>query len=377
MAGTAELELKFKYDDAAGLRLGKSGFDRERVWRSIRLWTTYYDTPDGALANARVALRVRKTPEGYVQTVKADGAVPFERFEFERPIPGPNPQLSALPGIDTHAGKVIHRHFDRLRALFVTNFERLIWRIQASRSLVVELCVDTGEITADLPDAQYDDLGGAPIARTVRWPIREIEIERISGTRLGFLWWALRFAERHQLHLILPTKHESGLRLCGRLPLVPAPVRGADSTLKGSQTIGEAAATALRETLVHLLGNLDPLLQGEDPEAIHQLRVALRRFRCTIRFFALPEHDPRWQAIEQTARALLNGSGEARDADVFSLGLLEEVRAAFPNDAALAALVQGTQRVRAQAQHRNREMFNSQALTRFALTVLSLCERLA
>jgi len=377
MAGTAELELKFAYDEAVGQTLGRAGFDQAHVWRSVRLWTTYYDTPDSALARARVALRVRKTPEGYVQTVKADGEVPFERFEFERPIPGSNPQLSALPGIDTHAGKVIQRHFESLRALFVTDFERRIWRIQATRSLLVELCVDSGEITAELPDAQQDELGGRPIARTVRWPIRELEIERIAGTRLGFLWWALRFAERHRLQLILPTKHERGLRLCGRLPVVPEPIRGADSPLKGSQTIGEAAATALREALVHLLGNIDPLLQGDDTEAIHQLRVALRRFRSTIRFFALTERDPRWRSVEQTARALLNGSGEARDADVFSLGLLEEVRAAFPHDPAVTALVLGAQRVRAQARHRNREMFSDRTLTRFALTVLYLCERLA
>ena len=80
---------------------------------------------------------------------------------------------------------------------------------------------------------------------------------------------------------------------------------------------------------------------------------------------------------EQTARSLLNGSGEARDADVFSLGLLEEVRAAFPNDPAITALVLGAQRVRAQARHRNREMFSDRTVTRFALTVLYLCERLA
>ncbi len=377
MAGTAELELKFGFDETIGQRLSRAGFDRERPWRTIRLWTTYYDTAEGALAKARVALRVRKTPEGYVQTVKADGDVPFERFEFERPVSGPNPQREALPEINTPVGKVVHRHFEALRTLFVTEFERHLWRIQATQSLLIELCIDEGEITAELPGAQRDELGGTPIARKVRWPIRELEIERITGTRLGFLWWALRFAERHQLTLIVPTKYDRGLRLCGRLPLVAQPVPSTESPLHDSQTIGEAAAAALRETLIHLLANIEPLLLGEDPEAIHQLRVALRRFRAIIRFFELSEHDTRWDAVEQTARTLLSGSNEARDTDVFSLGLLAEVRAAFPKDAALAALVQGAQKVRAQARHRNREVFSGREPTRFALMVLYLCERLA
>jgi len=377
MAGTAELELKFGFDEIVGQRLSRAGFDRERPWRTVRLWTTYYDTAEGALAKARVALRVRKTPDGYVQTVKADGDVPFERFEFERPIPGPNPQREALPEVNTPAGKVIHRHFEALRTLFVTDFERHLWRIQATQSLLIELCIDEGEITAELPGAQRDELSGTPIARKVRWPIRELEIERVTGTRLSFLWWALRFAERHQLTLIVPTKYDRGLRLCGCLPLVAQPVPSTESPLHDSQTIGEAAAAALRETLIHLLSNIEPLLLGEDPEAIHQLRVALRRFRAIIRFFALSAYDPRWDAVEQTARTLLSGSNEARDTDVFSLGLLAEVRAAFPKDAALAALVQGAQQVRAQARHRNREVFSGREPTRFALMVLYLCERLA
>ena len=377
MAGTSELELKFGFDETVGERLSRAGFDRERPWRTVKLWTTYYDTPDGALAKARVALRVRKTPDGYVQTVKAEGDVPFERFEFERPIPGPSPQREALPEVHTPVGKVIHRHFEALRTLFVTDFERHLWRIQATQSLLIELCIDEGEITAELPGAQRDELGGTPIARTVRWPIRELEIERITGTRLGFLWWALRFAERHRLTLILPTKYDRGLRLCGRLPLVAQPVASTESPLRDSQTIGQAAAAALRESLIHLLSNIEPLLLGEDPEAIHQLRVALRRFRAIIRFFGLSEHDARWDAVEQTARTLLSGSNEARDTDVFSLGLLAEVRAAFPKDAALGALVQAAQKVRAQARHRNRETFSGREPTRFALMVLYLCERLA
>jgi hypothetical protein len=47
------------------------------------------------------------------------------------------------------------------------------------------------------------------------------------------------------------------------------------------------AATALQATLAHLRANLEPLRQGQDPEAVHQVHIALQHFRTTLRIFAL------------------------------------------------------------------------------------------
>ena len=376
MAGTTELELKFAYTDDAHTRLLRAGFTSETASRSLPLWTIYYDTPNAALAKARVALRVRRTPEGFVQTVKGEGDVPFERFEFERPVASDTPERDALPPPNTHAGAIVRKHFEALRALFVTDFQRLSWRLQPNRSLVIELCVDVGHVSAELPHAQSAELGALPGPRHVKWPIREIEIERVTGSRLGFLWWALRFAARHQLTLLFPTKHELGLRLCGQLPRVAAPVKGPVTTLHRRQTIGQAAAAALRTDLTHLLANIDPLVQGDDPETVHQLRVGLRRMRSSIRFFDLITRELRWGEVDQRAQALASVAGQARDVDVFAAGLLQQVGKAFPSDAAMLAIGKAVGLARHDARERTRDALTHHAATAFALTVLYLCERL-
>ncbi|MEI7609282.1 MAG: CYTH domain-containing protein, partial [Rhodospirillaceae bacterium] len=49
--------------------------------------SAYFDTPDRLLSARRAVLRVRLTPDGYVQTLKAgDGLV---RQEWEWPVAGP------------------------------------------------------------------------------------------------------------------------------------------------------------------------------------------------------------------------------------------------------------------------------------------------
>src|SRR5574343_1964159 len=56
-----------------------------------RLENTYYDTPDLALHQARIALRVRKTPTELLQTVKCAAksvAVLSTRPEWESPFAG-------------------------------------------------------------------------------------------------------------------------------------------------------------------------------------------------------------------------------------------------------------------------------------------------
>src|SRR5262249_9681692 len=64
-----------------------------------RLETVYYDTPDHALFNHGLSLRIRRRGKGYLQTLKkvaVDGQ-PFTRGEWETPVGGPAPELEALP----------------------------------------------------------------------------------------------------------------------------------------------------------------------------------------------------------------------------------------------------------------------------------------
>jgi inorganic triphosphatase YgiF len=59
----------------------------------------YYDTPDLALHERGLVVRVREAGRRYIQTVKANGAAPsglFRRHEWEHPVAGPVPDLTQI-----------------------------------------------------------------------------------------------------------------------------------------------------------------------------------------------------------------------------------------------------------------------------------------
>jgi inorganic triphosphatase YgiF len=353
-----ELELKFslplslqdKLDDGAA-----NAWDRERVW------SCYYDTPDGELTRARMAVRVRRHGERWLQTVKAEGGGQFERFEWEQAIDGPGPQRDALPPADTELGAIAHRSFGLWRPLFETDFERRSRAIEPSPGLVIEIAQDIGELRCgDRTEA-----------------IREVELECLQGGRAEFFEWALDWAKTLQACLLIPTKNERGLRLAARLPLVASPLKAPATVPARGQRPGAAAAQILAACIAHACANIEPILSSDVPEGPHQFRVALRRFRASLRFFGLREIDPVWETLDRTASSLADAAGKVRDFDVFESGLLPELRSRFKGDAALETLSRAISHARESARMDLRRTLSGPDATQFVLQVAAMAERLA
>lgn len=352
-----ELELKFSLP----LSL-QDALAREAMTETVdRVWSRYLDTPDGALARGRTAVRVRRKGDAWLQTVKADLGDHFERFEWERPIAGPEPERDALPPEDTAPGALAHRTFGQWRPLFETDFERRARVVEPSPGLAVEIAQDLGELRCG----------------ERREPIREVELECLRGSRVAFFEWAHDWAARTQACLLLPTKNERGLRLAARLPLAPSPVTAAAVAPPADATVGEAAAAVLRACVGHACANVEPVLASDHPEGPHQLRVALRRLRAALRFFALREADPRWRTVDDEARALADAAGRVRDLDVFESGALALLRERFPGDAAVETLSRAVVDARDAARMDLRRAVSGPATTRFVLGALALAEGLA
>jgi triphosphatase len=353
----SELELKFALPLGLQDRLAQP----ETPVTVERVWSCYYDTPDGALTRARMAVRVRLHGDRWVQTVKADSGDRFERFEWERPIAGPTPERTALPPEDTAQGAIAHRSFGQWRALFETDFERRSHRLTVDDRLEVEIAQDVGEIRCG----------------ERREPIREVELERIRGSRPEFFEWALHWARTHQACLLMPTKNERGLRLAARLPAAPAPERATPAMPNLETDVGPAAAQVIRACIAHACANIDPMLAADHPEGPHQFRVALRRLRAAIRLFDLRARSDDWIDVDREASVLADVAGRVRDLDVFEEGALAELRVHFPSDAALEALARAVVDGRESARHALRRMLTSPPLTLFVLRALALAEGLA
>jgi triphosphatase len=111
--------------------------------------TTYFDTPDLALARAGASLRVRRAGDSYVQTVKTrnpgDGAT-ARRDEWEWPLKQETPDLGPLT--ETPIGSLLPAIADRLEPIFVTEIHRTIHRLRFRDKTKAELDIDEGIISA-------------------------------------------------------------------------------------------------------------------------------------------------------------------------------------------------------------------------------------
>jgi triphosphatase len=135
----------------------------------IRLENIYFDTPQLALARAKSALRLRRAPEGWLQTFKTVGVSVnglHARHEWEMPVAGEALEIDRLlhecdeSGVST----ALSGAAATLIPLFRTDFTRTLWTLNIDGAQV-EAAVDQGEITADVNGE----------ARST--PICEIELE--------------------------------------------------------------------------------------------------------------------------------------------------------------------------------------------------------
>ena len=132
-----------------------------------------------------------------------------------------------------------------------------------------------------------------------------------------------------------------------------APVRAGAIDLAPALRPVDALRLIGLDCLAHLQQNHAGALGSEDPEYIHQMRVALRRLRAALRLFrpALPE---RFAAdLLPPLRRLAQTLGRARDLDVLMRDILAPVLAERPDDAPLRVLAevigQGLQQARSEA----------------------------
>ncbi len=286
-----------------------------------RLVSTYFDTPDFRLMQAKVALRVRNDGKRHIQTVKRAPSVdegPLVRQEWEREVAAGQPMLKGVG--DKKLRKLLSggKIRGRLAPQFVTDIQRATWPLKIDDSHV-ELAVDVGEIKGPK--------GSVPVC--------EVELELKSGAIDGV------YALARELHKTIPftleprSKSQRGFALTAAA--MQRPQRAAQLDIDGC-TLGEAFIRIGRNCLLHLRAN-EALVRGaEDAEGLHQFRVALRRLRSALNAFRdlLPAAERR--SIGKEMRWIAQQFGRAREWDVFDSDVLGELKDRLARDQALASL---------------------------------------
>src|SRR6185437_2767716 len=291
---TSNNETEIKYELPTGVALPK--LDELSSIASVQsaadedLDAQYFDTDDLRLIHAGVTLRRRvgghdegwhlKTPVGL-----------HTRREFHAPLrgePGGRPSGPALrDGEDLTVPDelmelvLVHTRGKRVRPAAVI-------RTQRQRLLLLD---ESGEQLAELAidDVHAHREIGDPSPRG--W--REVELELTGGD--GAL---LQAADKFLLDGGLVRSDQSA-KFARAMGLGP-PDQPATQAASASANAGEVVTAYLAEQVAALKA-LDPAARRDEPDAVHQMRVAVRRLRATLRTFGALWQRQHGQATDQVA----------------------------------------------------------------------------
>jgi CHAD domain-containing protein len=290
-------ETEAKYDAPAGRALpglgdlprvaGTSGPDEEK------LEADYYDTGDLRLMRTGITLRRRRDGHDAGWHLKLP-AGPGTRREIRLPLG------RAGAGVPRELAELV-RVYTRSEPL------RPVARMTTRRQRLILL----GRSGESLAEVAADDVSAQALAdgeKVSQW--REVEVE-LTGGGLGLLRAADKLLRRDGLR---PAGRAAKLEraLAGQLP-GPA----SEPPLTPSSPAGQVVLAYLRAH-TEKLKSLDPMVRMDEPDAVHQMRVATRRLRSTLRSFGriIPRSDTLGLAGE--LKWLGDLLGEARDGEVLA-----------------------------------------------------------
>src|SRR5215831_12042689 len=298
-------ETEAKYEAPAGAALPRLDGLRQVAGTSRpaseRLEAEYYDTDDLRLIRAGITLRRRrggddagwhlKLPVG--TDTRREIRLPLGRAA--RHVPG---ELAELVRVHTRGEPL------RPVARMTTNRQRLILLDGAGESLA--------EVAAD--DVSAEALGGT--AGMSEW--HEVEVELTGG-------------DRQLLKAADELLRRDGLRPAGRSAKLERALGGQPSgpaskpPLAPSSPASEVVLAYLR-VQIDRLKSLDPMVRLDEPDSVHQMRVATRRLRSTLRSFGKIIDSSGAERLGGELKWLGDVLGEARDAEVTAEHLVTNLR---------------------------------------------------
>jgi triphosphatase len=353
MNGPREFELKLEFEPSKAETImhhpavtGEGSSSHTETLTSV-----YFDTHDQRLLDAGVFLRIRSVGDRHIQTIKAvtPGHL-FSRGEWEHEIEGPLPDLgrakdSALDSLsDQHLGEL-------LKPVFESRVERTVRRLHKNGS-EIEVALDQGVI--DTGDNKS--------------PVSELELEIKRGDPGELFRLARELSESVPLQLVVKSKPERGYELRNGTDGL-AIEKAVDLEIPPTMTLEHAFKAIGRSCLRQLLANRPAMLAGK-PEALHQMRVGLRRLRTAISIFKEVVADSQRDHIKSELEWTTGELGPARDLDVLSEEVLRSLGDVV-NDLDLSD-------TRKEIEYRRQKAYNhanrSAKSTRFAQAILETAE---
>jgi CHAD domain-containing protein len=267
------------------------------------IYDTYLDTEDWRIRRAGFALRLRDLPgraEATLKDLAPESNGVRNRREINEPLPSAECEALTLSGGPVCARVQAVAGPQPLKALFRVRTQRECFAVlEHEGAEAAEIALDDTIVVS--PD------GGA------RARLKRVEVEALSDSPQSLERLVDQLRSECALEPATDSKYEVGLKSSAlRTPV--APLLGS-LAVEPALSVGEVGRANLRRHLSSWLAHEPAARLGEDPEQLHELRVAGRRIDTTLGVFdsclpkSLTRQRPAW-------KALLRVLGAVRDLDV-------------------------------------------------------------
>ena len=314
--------------------------------------SVYFNSDDQFLRDHGLTLRVRHIGDQSVQTIKTAniGSHCFERSQWEQTIEGDQPDLTCVT--DTALGPILTDDVrNALKPIFETQIERTAYHLNGNDTAIA-MAIDEGQI----------------VASDLSCPVSEIELELEHGDPAALFKIARAISDIVPAQIDVKSKSERGYELVEKTPV--ADEKACDPELSAGTSAGRAFTLIGRACLRHLVAN-EPATKLRDAEALHQVRVALRRLRAAISLFSDIVSDNRIDAIKNELRWLAREFGPARDLDTLFIEVLKPLRKQHANEPGFISISKMFARKRLKSHRQAQEAVQS---ARFRTLVLDTAE---
>jgi triphosphatase len=262
------------------------------------------------LRHTGLTLRVRQRDNQWIQTLKTDrtleGGV-SKAFEIEGEVEKGEPALGAIRDKKWRRKVTDLVRQSELAPVFETKIERTMFLREVPTGATIEIALDRGTVTA----------GGR------KEQLKELEVELKSGEPGAVLDVAREFISTGPFQPSRYTKADRGYRLASGDLEEPHRAVKAERPDITTSTGTEAAIVQLCGVATkHISSNWRALTVADDPDAAHQMRIGLRRFRTMLRLLESIFDGPELARLNTIARDLGRDVGQVRDLHVLATELI-------------------------------------------------------
>lgn len=274
MANEIELKLRIAESSASLLSHHPAMTEHliEEPW-TRKLVSIYYDTPDLALLDAGLNLRVRSMSGGWFQAIKSTGKSVgglHQRLEWEDLLTKNEPDFNKIT--EPHLANIFAdlKLREALKPVFIVDVVRTDWLLKYPDGSVIEVSVDIGDLKSSTEKACEHIC-----------PIQELEIELKQGKTSHLFELALALQQDIPMSIENGSKAQMGYQYLRPQPLIKTHAQAMNiKRYKEPPTTKQI----MQEALTSMQDNQEILKKVNHTPAVYHMKLANNRLASALAY---------------------------------------------------------------------------------------------